>query len=261
MGAGLLASVLQVRPQLTPAALKPSFAKLNPIKGFKRVFGVNALVECAQGDREDGRRRGRRRSSPCGRSCRRWGRWSACRPTRCAGFTGGMVMHIAIRAVAAFLLLAALDFAWQRYRHDKSMRMSKQEVKQEARQSDVAPEIRSQIRRRQLEAARRRMMADVPTADVVVTNPTHYAVALKLRRHAPGARRRRARRRPRGGRDPRDRPRARRPGALEPAARARPLRGRRDRPHDPGRVLRRRRRGARVRLPHLRPPRPRRERG
>ena len=88
-------------------------------------------------------------------------------------------MHIATRAVLALLVIAALDFAWQRYRHEKSLRMSKQEVKQEARQSDVAPEVRSQIRRRQLEAARRRMMADVPTADVVVTNPTHFAVALR----------------------------------------------------------------------------------
>jgi flagellar biosynthetic protein FlhB len=57
--------------------------------------------------------------------------------------------------------------------------MTRQEVRLEARQADVAPEVRGQIRRRQLESARRRMMADVPTADVVVTNPTHFAVALR----------------------------------------------------------------------------------
>jgi flagellar biosynthetic protein FlhB len=90
-----------------------------------------------------------------------------------------MVLDIALRAIAALVVLAAADLVWQRYRHEKSLRMTRQEVRQEARQSDVAPEVRTHIRRRQLEAARRRMMADVPTADVVVTNPTHFAVALR----------------------------------------------------------------------------------
>src|SRR5213595_1531362 len=77
------------------------------------------------------------------------------------------------------MLLAAVDYAWQRRRHEKSMKMSKDEVKQETRQSDLAPEVRGAIRRRQFARARQRMIADVATADVVVTNPTHFAVALR----------------------------------------------------------------------------------
>ena len=79
----------------------------------------------------------------------------------------------------AFMALAAVDYAWQRRRHEKSLKMSKDEVKQESRQSDLAPEVRGAIRRRQFAQARKRMIADVATADVVVTNPTHFAVALR----------------------------------------------------------------------------------
>jgi len=178
VGAGLLASVLQVRPQLTPAALKPSFRKLNPFTGFKRVFGTNALVEC-------GKAVAKTLVVGAVTFFAVWpelpslGALVGLSPEALPAVTGSMVVHIAIRAVLALLVLGALDFAWQRHRHEKSLRMSKQEVKTEARQSDVAPEIRTQIRRRQFESARRRMMADVPTADVVVTNPTHFAVALR----------------------------------------------------------------------------------
>jgi flagellar biosynthetic protein FlhB len=178
LGAGLLASVLQVRPQLTPAAIKPSFKKLNPLTGIKRVFGTNALVECAKAVAKTVVVGGVTFFAVWPQ-LQSLGALVGLSPEALPAFTGGIVMHIATRAVLALLVIAAVDFAWQRYRHEKSLRMSKQEVKQEARQSDVAPEIRSQIRRRQLEAARRRMMADVLTADVVVTNPTHFAVALR----------------------------------------------------------------------------------
>jgi len=79
----------------------------------------------------------------------------------------------------AFLLIGIIDFTWQRYQHEKSLKMTKEEVRQESRQSDLAPEVRGAIRRRQFARARQRMIADVATADVVVTNPTHFAVALR----------------------------------------------------------------------------------
>jgi flagellar biosynthetic protein FlhB len=75
-------------------------------------------------------------------------------------------------------LIGIADFIYQRWRHEKSMRMDKQEVKEEQKSFTSPPEVRAAIRRRQMAAARARMMADVPDADVVVTNPTHYAVAL-----------------------------------------------------------------------------------
>src|SRR5207237_650112 len=90
-----------------------------------------------------------------------------------------------LRALPAIALIAALDYLWQWRRHEKSLRMSRDEVKQEARESDLAPELRGAIRRKQLERARKRMLAAVPTADVVIANPTHFAVALRYDGSAP----------------------------------------------------------------------------
>jgi flagellar biosynthetic protein FlhB len=86
---------------------------------------------------------------------------------------------IAWRAAAAYLVIACADYAWQRHRHEKSLKMDKQEVKEEYRQQNLAPEIRAAQRRRAAALARARMMAAVPGADVVVVNPTHFAVALR----------------------------------------------------------------------------------
>ena len=88
------------------------------------------------------------------------------------------IMGIAERAAIAYLLIGILDFLYQRYRHGKQLKMSKHEVKEESRSANAPPEVRSAIRRRQLQAARARMMAAIPQADVVVTNPTHFAVVL-----------------------------------------------------------------------------------
>ena len=88
------------------------------------------------------------------------------------------IMGIAERAAIAYVLIGILDYIWQRYRHNKQLKMTKQEVKEEGRQQNAPPEVRAAIRRRQIQAARARMMAAVPQADVVVTNPTHFAVAL-----------------------------------------------------------------------------------
>lgn len=80
----------------------------------------------------------------------------------------------------ALIVLAAGDFAYQRWQHEKELRMTKQEVREERRQSEGDPKVKARIRRVQLEMAMRRMMEMVPEADVVVTNPTHYAVALRF---------------------------------------------------------------------------------
>jgi flagellar biosynthetic protein FlhB len=87
-------------------------------------------------------------------------------------------MGIAERAAAAYLLIALADLIYQRRRFSKQLKMTKQEVKEEAKAYQTPAEVRGAIRRRQMQAARARMMAAVPQADVVVTNPTHYAVAL-----------------------------------------------------------------------------------
>jgi flagellar biosynthetic protein FlhB len=92
---------------------------------------------------------------------------------------GTSVKGIALRAGFVYLVIGAADLSWQKHRHTKSLRMSHQEVRMEHKQEELPPEVRGAIRRRQQEASRNRMMAAVPTADVVIMNPTHFAVALK----------------------------------------------------------------------------------
>lgn len=95
----------------------------------------------------------------------------------------GLVHHLAIRMLLAVLavvtVIAALDFLYQKYEFLKTMRMSRHELREEFKQTEGDPMIKSRLRQIRMERARRRMMAAVPEADVVVTNPTHYAVALK----------------------------------------------------------------------------------
>ena len=91
----------------------------------------------------------------------------------------GIVMTIAQRSAIAYLFIAAADFIWQRYRHEKQLRMDHEEIKQEFKQQGLPAEIKSAQRRRAMELSRARMMDAVPSADVIVTNPTHYSVALK----------------------------------------------------------------------------------
>jgi flagellar biosynthetic protein FlhB len=89
------------------------------------------------------------------------------------------VLTICVRAILAYLVIAAADYAYQRYTTEKGLKMSREEVKNEYKQQEGSAEVRGARKRRQMETARARMMQDVPEADVVVTNPTHYAVALK----------------------------------------------------------------------------------
>ncbi len=83
--------------------------------------------------------------------------------------------------VGALVLIAAIDVPFQLYNYAEKLKMSKEEVKQESKESDGSPEIKARIRQQQREMARRRMMAEIPNADVVITNPTHYAVAIKYK--------------------------------------------------------------------------------
>lgn len=92
----------------------------------------------------------------------------------------GHLMFVAFIAMAGVLaLIAAIDVPWQRWQYAKKLMMTREEVRQEHKEQEGNPEIKARIRAQQREMARRRMMAEVPKADVVVTNPTHYAVALK----------------------------------------------------------------------------------
>ncbi|MEE4202305.1 MAG: flagellar biosynthesis protein FlhB [Halieaceae bacterium] len=95
------------------------------------------------------------------------------------GRAGEMIVLALVVLSATLILIAAIDVPFQLYTHNKQLRMTKQEIKDEMKETDGRPEVKGRIRQLQRENAQRRMMQDVPTADVVITNPTHYSVALK----------------------------------------------------------------------------------
>jgi flagellar biosynthesis protein FlhB len=175
---GLATSVAQVGWKPTPKTLKPRPKVINPLTGAKNLFGPHGLVEG-------------------GKSLLKVAVIGGIlaviifpRMEDLAALVGlppealgsELVRHvrdIAIWAAAAYIAIGILDVFYQRYRTEKQLKMTKEEVKREAKDADLPPEVRGQIRKKQREAAIKRMMGDVPTADVVVTNPTHYAVALR----------------------------------------------------------------------------------
>ena len=177
MLAGVLANVGQVgfRPSLE--SLKPDFKRINPGPGFKNVFGPRIGVETAKA---------LAKVSVVGAVAamtlvpmlKHLDAGVGTTPSALGGLLGSSARSIVERVVAAYSLIAILDFIWQRRRHAKALKMTKQEVKEEGRQTQLPPEVRAALRRRQVQAARARMMAAVPNADVIITNPTHYAVAL-----------------------------------------------------------------------------------
>jgi flagellar biosynthesis protein FlhB len=103
-------------------------------------------------------------------------------PLTAAGIGWDHARTFLVRAVIAMLLLAMADLGLQKWRHLKGLKMTKQEVKDDHKLSEGSPEIKARVRRVQREIARRRMLASVPTATVIITNPTHFAVALKYER-------------------------------------------------------------------------------
>ena len=178
-GIALLVNVAQiggVRPSLK--AITPNMKAINPAAGFKRVFGKKIAFET-------------------GKTLAKVAVVGAviamslvpmfAHPAASVGTTPyglGTLMRtsarsIVIRVLAIYIVIAVIDFVWQRRQFTKSLKMSKQEVKDESRNQDLPPEVKAAIRRRQIQAVRNRMMAAVPDADVIITNPTHYAVALK----------------------------------------------------------------------------------
>jgi flagellar biosynthetic protein FlhB len=181
---GLLLGVALFSPLLlngwlfTLKPLQPKFSKLNPLTGIGRMFSVNSLMELAK----------------------------AIAKTVLVGGIGALVIWhnkqevlllvsepivIAIphlgslvwfsfaAIMGGLLLIAAVDVPFQLYEHNKKLKMTKEEVRQENKETEGDPQIKARVRSMQREMARRRMMSEIPTADVVVTNPTHFSVALK----------------------------------------------------------------------------------
>jgi flagellar biosynthetic protein FlhB len=178
MIAGIVITLLQVGIKPKAGALKPDPKRINPLQGAKQIFGPNSIVEAIKSISKVG---------IVGAIVFTWvaprlsglGTLVGMQPFELAGALSSSIKSIAMRAAFAYLLIGLADLLYQRWRMEKSMRMDKEEVKEEAKQHQLPAEVKGAIRRRQMSAARARMMAAVPEADVVVTNPTHFAVALK----------------------------------------------------------------------------------
>ena len=179
-GGGLLASVAQVRPKLVLQNLKPDFKRVSPKSGARRIFSPHSLVELVKSIAKLSIVSGvvfltvwPRRNDLAS--------MGALQPSQEAGFIGGLVLDLAWRVLGVLVVIAIADVGWSRYSHEKSLKMSKEEIKQEHKQQDMSPELRGRIRSKARGMARARMLGNVKKADVIVTNPTHFAVALAYR--------------------------------------------------------------------------------
>lgn len=178
MLAGVASNYMQVGFLFSTETIQPKLEKLNPIKGFKRIFSLRAIVELFKSILK---------ISFVGiiTFLVLWNRideiliLSQKSVGAALGTIASLTVQMGLFASGALLFLSILDYMYQKYDFEKNIRMSKQDIKDEYKNIEGDPLIKSKIKQKQREMAMSRMMQEVPNADVVITNPTHYAVALK----------------------------------------------------------------------------------
>jgi flagellar biosynthesis protein FlhB len=176
--AGMVSNLLQVGFLFAPSSIMPKFEKLNPITGMSRFFSVRSLVELVKSVLK---------LLLIGMVVHHTlrGRWaevmtlSHLTPGSIVEVLSSVVMLTWFRVCLVVLALGLLDFAFQRWQWERDLRMTAQEMKEEVKDMEGDPRIKQRVRQIQRQMAMQRMMAEVPTADVVITNPTTYAVALR----------------------------------------------------------------------------------
>lgn len=176
--AGVGASIMQVgwKPSLEP--MTPKFSKLNPLSGFKRMFSSQSLMELVKAIFK---------ILVLGNVI--YSRIKIEIPTflmlidmsiiQILSYVAELVISIGFRIAMIFSFMAVADFGYQKYKFEDSIKMTKQEVKDEYKQSEGDPQLKGKIKQKMREMSMKRMMQSVPEADVIITNPTHYAVAIK----------------------------------------------------------------------------------
>lgn len=174
----VVVNIAQVGVLFTGEPLVPKGDRISPLSGLKRIFSKKGLVELAKGLFKVAIVAYLTYQTISSESDRFMG-FVDMEVGQIFGISGEMVLALGFRLVLLLLILAVLDYAFQRWEYERNLRMTRQEVKEELKQQEGDPMIRSRIRALQREMSQRRMMADVGEADVVVTNPTHLAVALK----------------------------------------------------------------------------------
>lgn len=175
---GVMVSYFQVGNLFTTKTLMPKFDKINPINGFKRLFSVRSLVELAKS------------VSKASVLMYITGSYVLSRQMdimkvfdmnvyQIAALMWEILFNVMIRSVIVLLVIGVLDFAYKRWQNEKDLMMSKQEIKDEYKMTEGDPKIKGKIRQKQREISMGRMMQEVPKADVIITNPTHFAIAIQ----------------------------------------------------------------------------------
>lgn len=178
--------ICQVGFAMTGEPFKPKFDRLNPVSGMKKIISLRSIVELLKGLLKASLfaiviytaiRNYLPESSKTMQMPLEFGS---------AAFWD-MLWSLAMRLAAMLLVMACADYLYQKWEFERSIRMSKQEIKEEYKQMEGDPQVKNKIRQRQREMAKQRMMADVPKADVVITNPTRLAIALSYERELMAA--------------------------------------------------------------------------
>lgn len=184
--AALISNVVVSGWNFSLKPLQADFSKMDPIKGVARMFNWKALVELGKATLKGGLIAG-------ASAWMIWLQWEeiltlSVEPIESAmPHFGWITLYTFIAAAAAFALIAAVDVPFQLWTYHRDLRMTKEEVRQEHKETEGDPQVKARIRSLQREQARRRMMQAVPKADVVVTNPLHFAVALKYEENGMAA--------------------------------------------------------------------------
>ncbi len=177
--AGIVANIFQFGFLFTSKPLIPDLSKLDPIKGMKKFFSLKSLAELvksifkisAVGSIAFLTLKGELKTIPS---------LIQMSVAEILSFIGRVSFEICFYVCLFLIVLAAVDYVYQRWQHEKDMKMTKQEVKDESKQTEGDPAVKARIRKAQMEIAQRKMMEAVPDADVIVTNPTRLAIALKF---------------------------------------------------------------------------------
>ena len=174
----LVISIYQVGWKVTAKPMKPKLDKFNPISGFKRMFSKESLFELLKSILKIALITYIAYTSIKDEADNLFILYEI--PLKQAVMlVGEVVLNAGLKISIAYLIIGIADYIYQKYKFSEDMKMTKQEVKDEYKNTEGNPEIKGRQRQKMREVSQRRMMQDVPKADVVITNPTHYAVAIK----------------------------------------------------------------------------------
>lgn len=176
--AGVAIEIYQVKWKPTTKPLIPKLSKMNPLNGFKKIFSLNSFIELLKAILKI--------------VLIGWVAYSTLKNEwkslfllydmpmeQAIALMGDVVINLGIKISLVYLVIAIADLFYQKWKFSEDMKMTKQEVKDEYKQAEGDPKIKGKIRQKMMQASQRRMMQDLPKADVVITNPTHFAVAIK----------------------------------------------------------------------------------